>query len=144
MRRRIFSIFCTLALCLTLLPVTAGAVTAGPDWTYGGNNTIYDTNGQNLCLEIVFSEEDNLMIEGVHPYSSPPNILNLSGTIRGSNGRTYIIDTILERAFEGCTDFESIDLPEGLTSIRERPLLTVRTSNPSACRGPDLHPTECL
>lgn len=125
MRTRFLRLLCVLALCLTLLPATAGAAGAGPDWTYDlGAQTL--TSGDNTVtlynVTAGGSSGTELTIGKNGSNSSGPmfndNTLDLSGTITGADGTPqYTITSIGDSAFYRCESLTSITLPEGTTSI---------------------------
>lgn len=125
MRTRFLRLLCVLALCLTLLPATAGAAGAGPDWTYDpGAQTL--TSGDNTVtlynVTAGGSSGTELTIGKNGSNSSGPmfndNTLDLSGTITGTDGTPqYTITSIGDSAFYRCESLTSITLPEGTTSI---------------------------
>ena len=133
MKRRIFSVFCALCLCLALLPVSAGAEDL-QEWTYTylGNWTNKGTltatiNDTVFTINFVdMSEENNLTISGAS--SMPPGpaladyekfsgLLDLSGIIKDEDGIKYTITTIRNNAFMNCTGITALALPQGLTTI---------------------------
>lgn len=125
MRTRFLSLLCVLALCFTLLPATAGAAGAGPDWTYdpeaqtltSGDNTVtlYNvtaggSSGTELTIGKNGSNSSGPMFNG--------STLDLSGTITGTDSTPqYTITSIGDAAFYRCESLTSITLPEGTTSI---------------------------
>ncbi|MGO5023073.1 leucine-rich repeat protein [Lawsonibacter sp. LCP25S3_G6] len=127
MRTRFLSLLCVLALCFTLLPATAGAAGAGPDWTYdpeaqtltSGDNTVtlYNvtaggSSGTELTIGKNGSNSSGPMFNG--------STLDLSGTITGTDGtHQYTITSIGDSAFYRCESLTSITLPEGVTFIGE-------------------------
>lgn len=109
MKRRILSIICALALCLTLLPGTAWAA---EEWTYSSGTPAKISDGETTLT--VTRSNQNLTITGVSTLASlgvlvlPTEAKNVDG------GDTYTVTSIGTQGFKGCTGLTSVTVPDGI------------------------------
>lgn len=92
----------------------------------------------------IMVEEDNLNYYSLDGVLFTKNMTELIRYPEGKEGDTYqvpaTVTSIGDYAFYGCAGLESIDLPEGVTSIGTEPLTAARASPPSHLpEAPDLH-----
>ena len=117
MRKRFLSVLCVLALCLSLLPMTALAADSG--WIYNSTEKTLTKKDNSVTLNNVTADEDHHLTIGRN-YNLGCQNLDLSGEIKGAgadSGTTYTITAIGDGAFSSCFSLASVKLPESLTTI---------------------------
>lgn len=104
-------LLCTgLLLCLLTVPALAA------DWTY-------DPDAKTLSGDIpypiqnVTADENRRLTIGPYDYVNFWGPLDLTGTITGTDGKTYTLVAIADEAFDYCHDIRSLTLPASLESI---------------------------
>ena len=96
------------SITLTLLMLTIAATTWAYDFKVNG--LCFNKNSDGNSVAVTYEKTDN------------PRYYNLSGTLTiPSNvtysGKTYLVTTIGENAFSGCTNITSVTIPNSVTTI---------------------------
>ena len=110
MKKRLLSLFCALALCLSLLPGTAWAA---EEWTYSSGTPAKISDGETTLT--VTRSNQNLTITGVSTLASlgvlvlPTEAKNVDG------GDTYTVIDIGAGAFMDCSGLTSVTVPDRIT-----------------------------
>ena len=104
-------LLCTgLLLCLLTVPALAA------DWTY-------DPDAKTLSGDILYpiqnvtADENRRLTIGPYDYVNFWGPLDLTGTITGTDGKTYTLVAIADKAFDYCHDIRSLTLPATIESI---------------------------
>ena len=116
--RRLSSLLLAMILLFLLVPV-AGA--AGETWSDNATEKTLTciVDGETITLKEVTADGTNLTIGQNHMDLGDSDIttLDLSGSISSNDGTSYTITAIGGTAFDGCTSFTPVILPESLKSI---------------------------
>lgn len=147
MRTRFLRLLCVLALCLTLLPATAGAAGAGPDWTYDpGAQTL--TSGDNTVtlynVTAGGSSGTELTIGKNGSNSSGPmfndNTLDLSGTITGTDGTPQYTTPLGTLPFTDASPLPPSPCPREPPPLGTLPFSNARPLPPWTCPAAQIWP----
>lgn len=117
-----------LALCAIAALAIAALLFAAPPAAYADDGWTYDpvehtlANDSGVVLNNVTADDSgNLTIEGtvLHPALNQgfAGSLDLTGAVKGTGGKTYLITAIGENAFKDCASLESVAIPDGVKTI---------------------------
>ena len=111
MKRKLVSVFLTLAMMLSIAPL--GAVTA-----YAANvgDTFTENNSEGVAIKYKVTDAVNLTVE-VEANSYYAATINIPATASDGAGTSYSVTSIGDVAFNSCTGLTGVTIPAGVRSI---------------------------